>query len=348
MNEQNNKDELIQLIEDSDLDSTSEAYLKHKLDLNRITEKEKLEKEITIEKRKTEMRKIVEEADLDYTSKSNLFYKIQQNFILREYELKKEFAMEKRKNEIIMNKNEFEKIVEDSCFDTTSNSDISYKTNKEITTAKDEFNEERRIEEIKKELRNIVMKDNLYFSSKRILINKIEHNEIINKEDLEIEIHKEKTEKGTFIYPFEERIMQNKRLEEILKEEKEEERRKRLREIVSNANLDSTSRLDLFNKINKGEIRTENQLIEEIENEKRKTEFEKIVETNDLDHTSKSELFYKINTKRILTKNQLIEEIENEKRKTEMRKKQVKKVKIGYYSNHDNEVLLDNSHYLGD
>ena len=78
MIEEKIKDELIQLVEDSELDSM------------RITDKRKLEKEIVIEKRKTELRKIVVNANLDYTLKLSLFYKIQQNSILSEYELTEE------------------------------------------------------------------------------------------------------------------------------------------------------------------------------------------------------------------------------------------------------------------
>ena len=117
--------------------------------------------------------------------------------------------------------------------------------------------------ELKRELRRIVMNEILFFSSKKNLINKIQHDEITNKEDLIIEINKEKTEKGIFIDPL-------KKTEEI----KEENIKNILREIVSNVELDSSSRLDLFYKIKNNEIITEDRLEKEIM-KKRKEEDER-------------------------------------------------------------------------
>ena len=151
MIEQKSKDELIKLVEGSDLDSTSESYLIHKINLNRITGNEELEKEISIERRKTELRKIVENTDLSYTPKSILFYKIQQNFILSEYELNKEIAVEKRKAEPV---NEIES-------------------------------------KRKRDLIKIVEETNLSSASKSVLTNKIIKQIIITEEELKIEITKE-------------------------------------------------------------------------------------------------------------------------------------------------------------
>lgn len=163
------KEELIKFVEDSDLDSISKTYLNHKINLNRITNNEELEKEISLEKRKTKLRKIVETTDLSYSSKSILFHKIQQNFILSEYELNKEFNVEKNKIESKIKKiepkkikNELRKIVENIDLNPTSKSNLFYKINNDEITyeyaLKNEIKKEIRKEEERRKEEELLMR----------------------------------------------------------------------------------------------------------------------------------------------------------------------------------------------
>ena len=93
------------------------------------------------------------------------------------------------------------------------------------------------------------------------------------------------------------------------------ERKKELKKIVDNADLDISSKRNLKVKINKNLIVDEDDLKEEI----KKEELKKIVENIDLDSSSKRNLIEKINRRFIIDEDGLKEQIAEEK---ELRKKE--------------------------
>lgn len=100
------KKEFREIVNASELDSTSKSVLINLINQQKIITESKLKEEIEIEKRKKELLKIfefkelVEGVDLDSTSRSDILTKINQNKFTSEKELEEEIIKEKNKTVI--------------------------------------------------------------------------------------------------------------------------------------------------------------------------------------------------------------------------------------------------------
>ena len=242
--------------EEYNLDDTSRNILRSKISNEEITTKEELRKQITEEKKKTDFRrkltKIVnEDKILDYFSKRKLTYKISNEEITTKEQFTKEIQKEIRETEIRERNNRKRKlinIVNEEYYLTyvSKRRFISKIENGEITTEEEIRKEIQRIIEYKK----IVDTDYNLKASRDILKSKIDNGEITTKEELEKQITEEKKKR--------EKIRTENRKNEWL-------------EIYAHNKYGPLSVL-INDRINSGELKTEEEVDWEMKKLKEKNE----------------------------------------------------------------------------